>query len=377
MDNLELLKTINRELSAGHPVCRAVIVDSQGSSPRGKGTRMLVLQNGGIAGTIGGGALEAEVVRRAGEVLRSGQYQLLVYEMTGGEATQEGMICGGRVSVIIEPLLPDDAHVRNVYPAAEALTRRGGRGTILTTFGRKAESQARILRLLVVEDGQTMGSAQLLKSVAAELEESFDGLCGGGNSANSLHFGERSPEEYLLCEAIQAKPTVILMGAGHVSQALAAILPGLGFKVIAVDDRPEFANQERFPRARTIVVDGFESALEGLESGPHVYMVIMTRGHSHDQVVLARALGLELAYLGMIGSRRKTATIYNNLIQKGFSNKDMERVHSPIGLDIGAQTPEEIAVSIAAELISVRAGKKTPQGVKGLDAPSMKLKGTV
>ena len=373
MDSLELLTSINAELQAGRPVCRAVIVDSQGSSPRGKGACMAVLQTGGIRGTIGGGALEAEVSQRAMNALETGWHEVLAYEMTGGEQAQAGMICGGRVSVMIDPLLPNDPHARNVYAAAEALARRGGRGGLITTYRPGAGGEARILRLLVVEGGQPVGSNRLFKALAPELEESFDSLCGGGSVGNALHFKEKSPGEYQLCEIIQAKPTVILMGAGHVSQALAALLPGLGFEVVAVDDRPEFANQERFPMARTLVVEGFESAMDGLDSGPHVYVVIMTRGHSHDQKVLAQALDRDLAYLGMIGSRKKTTTIYNNLISQGFSSEAMERVHSPIGLDIGAQTPEEIAVSIAGELISVRAGKNIPKGAKGLDAPSMKL----
>ena len=371
MDNLELLGSINRELNAGRPVCRAVIVDSQGSAPRGKGARMIVLQNGDIKGTIGGGVLEAGVRERALEVLRTGQYQVMPYEMAGGEAVQEGMICGGRVSVLMEPLLPDDAEARNVYAAAEALTRRGGRGMLVTFHRREPSSQAPALRLLAVEGGQPVGSNRLLKSLAEKLGERFDILCGECAADNSLLFEDKSDESCFLWEAIQAKPTVILMGAGHVSQALAVLLPGLGFEVVAVDDRPEFANRERFPMARTLVVDGFDSAMEGLDSGPHVFVIIMTRGHSHDQKVLAQALEKDLGYLGMIGSKRKTTTIFNNLKGLGFSEQRMSRVHSPIGLDIGAQTPEEIAVSIAAELISVRAGKRAEDGRK---APSMKLK---
>ena len=374
MDNIELLKSINSELAAGRPVCRAVIVKSRGSSPRGAGTRMVVLQNGDIKGTIGGGALEAEARERALGLLPNGQHQFFAYDMAGGEAAQEGMICGGKVSVLIDPLHPNDAEVRKVYAAAEALARRGGRGSLISSFGPETAAEAGIRRLLVMEGDQPVGSGRLYKSLAAKLEENFDGICEGAKANNGLYFEEKSPHGFLLCEAIQAKPTVILMGAGHVSQALAALLPGLGFEVVAVDDRPEFANQERFPLARTLVVKGFESAMDGLDSGQHVYVVIMTRGHSHDQKVLAQALGREQAYLGMIGSKKKTATIFNNLKEQGFSSEQMARVHAPIGLDIGAQTPEEIAVSIAGELISVRAGKKNPKGAKGLAAPSLKLK---
>jgi xanthine dehydrogenase accessory factor len=183
---------------------------------------------------------------------------------------------------------------------------------------------------------------------------------------------------YLTCEAAKAKqplavtvedkrffvePTVLpgtvyLFGAGHVSRPVAELASLVDFQTVVIDDRDEFANAERFPRAdRVIVAPSSHQSFEGLEIDRDSYLVIVTRGHLHDKTVLEQALKTDAGYIGMIGSRRKRDLIYQELLTKGFSQKDLGRVHAPIGLAIGAETPEEIAVSIVAELIQVRAGR--------------------
>ena len=162
---------------------------------------------------------------------------------------------------------------------------------------------------------------------------------------------------YLL-EPICVPDTVVLFGAGHVSQAVAALTRVVGFRTIVRDDRAEFANRQRFPTADAVeVIPSFDEALTGLDIDADAYLVIVTRGHSHDGTVLALSLASNAGYIGMIGSRRKRDTIYRNMRARGFTPRDLERVHSPIGLSIGADTPEEIAVSIVAELIKIRAHK--------------------
>jgi xanthine dehydrogenase accessory factor len=175
-------------------------------------------------------------------------------------------------------------------------------------------------------------------------------------------FAGRQPDivewqgESFLVEPLGREGCVVIFGAGHVSQALAPLARGVGFRTVVCDDREEFANRDRFPSAdEVLVLDSFEDPLNGVEIGEESYLVIVTRGHAHDQTVLGRALATTAGYIGMIGSRRKRDAIYGALMEEGFTRADLERVCSPIGLDIGAETPEEIAVSIVAELIQARA----------------------
>ena len=151
-----------------------------------------------------------------------------------------------------------------------------------------------------------------------------------------------------------ANPLVIF-GAGHVSRPTAQVAALVGFRVTVLDDRPEFANAERFPQAQTRVLASYTDCFAGLPSGPETFVVILTRGHVHDAEVLAQALRTRAGYIGMIGSRRKRDAVYARLLGQGFGPADLDRVHCPVGLDIGAETPEEIAVSVNAELIACRA----------------------
>jgi xanthine dehydrogenase accessory factor len=167
--------------------------------------------------------------------------------------------------------------------------------------------------------------------------------------------GPDFPEYYL--EPILGRPTVYLFGGGHISLFLARIVAMIGFRLVVADDRVDFANAERFPDADDLWVKDFRGIVDKGLLGPDAYVVIVTRGHLYDKEVLYQVLQEETAYVGMIGSRRKRDMIYRNLAREGISQAQLSSVHSPIGLDIGANTPEEIAVSIAAELISVRAAR--------------------
>jgi xanthine dehydrogenase accessory factor len=162
----------------------------------------------------------------------------------------------------------------------------------------------------------------------------------------------------LLLEPVRSDPTVFVFGGGHISICLASLVPTVGFRLVVIDDRPSFANKDRFPQADEVVVDRFEGLLEKLRINKDDYLVIVTRGHIHDLVVLEQALQTDANYIGMIGSQRKTSLVYKELSKRGVPRNRLRRVYAPIGLEIGAETPEEIAVSILAELIQVRAGKR-------------------
>jgi xanthine dehydrogenase accessory factor len=157
-------------------------------------------------------------------------------------------------------------------------------------------------------------------------------------------------------EVIESKPVFIVVGAGHIGRSLAKLADFLDFHVVVIDDREDFANEERLPEADQVICGDYEEALDGLRIDANTAIVMVTRGHKQDELALRHAVGRGAGYVGMIGSKRRTATVLQHLRDEGFDPADLERVRTPIGLDIGAETPEEIAISIVAEVILLRRG---------------------
>ena len=183
-----------------------------------------------------------------------------------------------------------------------------------------------------------------------------------GKKASAAIFTEEYGDSRFLVEQIRPMRTVLIFGAGHVSQQVAPLCEKMGFRVVVLDDRAEYANRSRFTAETEIrVLDSFDD-WAGLPIDAGCYIVILTRGHIHDKTVLGLALRTSAGYIGMIGSRRKRDKIYQALREEGFTQQDINRVYSPIGLDIGAETPEELAVSIVGELIQVRAAEQKIRG---------------
>lgn len=268
-------------LEAGESFVQATILKSSGSVPRRAGASMLCLKNGSIRGTVGGGALEAGIIRAAPGVFESKQKCIIDMVLDGNDAVATGMICGGSASVQLEYIDADD-----------------------------------------------LGNLARFKQQQSEL---FYGTGG----------------------------TAYIFGAGHCGEKLVPVLHSIGFSVVIIDDREEFANTMRFPEADEVLVPKtLDLPFADIVMGEHSYIIIVTRGHAHDELVLRQALNTNAGYIGMIGSKAKRNSIYSNLLKDGYTQADLDRVYSPIGISIGAETPEEIAISIAAELIKVRVNRQ-------------------
>ena len=307
------------------------ILDTVGSSPRHEGASMLVRGDGSITGTVGGGSLEAWAITQALGVLHTGLASVEEFELTAENAAGLGMVCGGHGRVVIEPLGPSSQTVREVLTGLVTMIEEGGRGWLVTSVTGSGEEGWSVTRELVHATGLAGSPAQRPEGVAES----------GG---------------LVYAEPVGFQGTAYVFGAGHCGEKLVPMLALAGFSTVILDDRAEFANRDRFPSADGIVVlDSFDQGLDALPIGEDSYVVIVTRGHLHDRSVLVQALRTAAAYVGMIGSRRKIATIYEALRDEGFSEEDLSRVHAPIGLAIGAETPGEIAVSIAAEMVQERA----------------------
>jgi len=256
----DIYEEIVRLKNQGEICALASIVRVKGSTPRPEGSKMLVRSDGSILGSIGGGCLEASVWEAAKEVIRQETPKVLDFDLTGREDTPEGLICGGILQVLVEPILP--------------------------------------------------------------------------------------------------QPVVYILGAGHIGFAVSKLATILGFQVVVIDERPAYANKERFPDAEQIYVEDPTSMISKLNINQASYLVIACRGHLEDQEALAESLKTPAGYIGMLGSRKKVKTVFANLIEQGVPEESLQKVHAPIGIPIATDTPEEIAISIVAEMVDVRRQNK-------------------
>lgn len=216
-------------------------------------------------------------------------------------------------------------------------------------------------RLLIERDGTRvggLGDARLDDMVAAFAPEAFERhltqtLYVGSEGLTDRRVGEGTA---VYIEVVEAKPVFLIVGAGHIGRSLAKLADFLDFHVVILDDREEFASSERVPEADEVICDDFEEALRRYPIGSSTHITLVTRGHKQDEVSLRTCIGRGAAYLGMIGSRRRTGAVLQHLREEGFDPNDLANVRTPIGVDIGAETPEEIAISIMAEVVMLRRG---------------------
>ena len=266
---MDIFEEILRMRRAGQRGALATIVHTNGSIPSYESSRMLVRDDGSIAGTIGGGCVEAEVWAAAKEVIDAEQPRKMTFNLNHDADYDAGLICGGTLEVFVEPILP--------------------------------------------------------------------------------------------------QPTLYIFGGGHISLAVSRIASEAGFAIVVIDDRESFANLERFPMASEIHTT-YADSFEKIHPNSSSYLLIVTRGHKDDMRVLAWAVNTDARYIGMIGSKRKVLSVYKALEREGFAPEKFENVHAPVGIDIGALSPEEIAVSIVAELIAIRRNAKNSPH-KSIQAP--------
>lgn len=343
--NLALVKEIVDDLEANQPIVRAVIIESSGSTPRGAGTTMLVRPDGSTSGTVGGGPVEAAAREAAIKALSLEKGRELDFNLTGQDAAQQGMLCGGRVKLLIDYRTPSSDNLALFREMADALVQR----------------QSPLLLTELDPAGQ-VGNRGLFAGPEDDRAVNFwgsdpkPGLQTGASAPYMIEAGERRA----LAEPLAPAAMLYLIGAGHVAQATAHMAALVDFNVIVLDDRAEFADRDHFPLAQEVrLIPDYHHGLPS-PLGPDDYVLVATRGHLHDQEALAMALAAGPGYLGMIGSKRKREAIYANLRAAGVDQASLDRVYCPVGLTIGAETPREIAVSIIGQLIAHRAGALGP-----------------
>ena len=337
----DVLDSLIAATTAGRPCIFTALVETRGSTPQKAGATMLVFPDGSQVGTLGGGCVEAEVKRRAIERLTSGGPELMTFQLDSDYGWDDGLICGGRMKMLVDPLRPgeDVAYYQRHHERLAA----GLGGTEAIVLEELADCPAGA-RLLLDPAGSIIASRPAVEAPAALIE-------------NLKPLSSR-PRPYV-AGAISYLTTLprcrlIIIGAGHVGQKTADLAADVDFNVWVIDDREEYCSAERFPKAQKRIAGPIGRELKALEMTPDDFAVIVTRGHGHDEEALYRLINKPFRYLGMIGSRRKIRMIFDDLRKEGVSPSALERVHAPLGFDIGSQTVPEIAISIVSQLIAVR-----------------------
>lgn len=339
--SVQILREAWERLSLGERLALATIVATRGSTPQKVGARILVHSDSGSLGTLGGGAVEAEAVREA--ALRLGRGDAVLREYTLATGTDEwGLACGGTMVVFIEPLEERAlGWLRAVMDAAS-----GGEPVAVVTLLEGAQAGT---RLLVREQG-TSGSPRdaALESQAVEV----------GRRVLAQERPELAAIEgtRVYAESFAPAPALVIVGAGHVGKALATLGKFLELRVIVIDDRPEYATATRFPEADEVIAAPVGQALERVRVTPRTAVVVAMRNHDLDHEATAAALRTPARYVGLIGSRRKAILVTERLLAAGMPAERVRSLRSPIGLDIGATTPPEIALAILGEWLMLRQG---------------------
>ncbi len=337
---LQIYRKLIEISERGERCALATLVSTSGSSPQNTGAKLIVMPDGRLIGTIGGGCMEAEARRIALDCLRKETHSLFELRLDDDFGWDDGLICGGRVQIFIEP------HPElNVEAHQAALAAAGRREKVALCMTVKAAD---------ANEG-TVGRAWLASGEADS--SAINALVAEALDAGREKRVDMEDGSSVYVEPILPRPTAIIAGAGHIGQALSQVLALCGFEVVIVDDRPSFANSERLPFADRVEVVEIPSFLEDFPIDDSTYIAIVTRGHRHDAHVLRACIHSNAKYLGMIGSKRKIHVIFEEMLRDGLATaEELRRVRSPMGLTLNDREVGEIAVSIAAEMIAVRNG---------------------
>lgn len=321
---------------------------------------MLVRRDGRIFGTIGGGCGEAEVVREALSALDAMSSTTYIVNMTNDMAEEDGMVCGGIMEVFIDILkvgIDEDKKLMQAYITSLLNNEYPVLVSVVDSseVGGLSQGNKRFVTLSAKETGD-LGSPEinrlaleLINQVRSENKPLLT-PCNTGSSIKDI------PRVRLFIDPAPLKLKLLILGAGHISLPLSMMAKILGYHVTVVDDRPFFASKSRFSTADSVICDDFVQAIRQIDIDLNTCVVIVTRGHRHDKLCLKEILKYPNMYTGMIGSRRRVKSLLSELEEQGVPQEYLQKVHSPIGLNINAETPEEIAVSILGELINVHRG---------------------
>ena len=347
------------------------VVETKGSTPQKPGSKLLILPDLRNVGTLGGGCVEAEARRQAIGLMQGGNPRLLDFQLDSDYGWDDGLICGGNMKIFID--LPQTEEESLILTRLQELSEAKV-PLVSTTVVKSEMDHIRVgAKMLFPANGEKVGSlgdAALEAALQDELTEVLEKDAPGvfrwqvedSSDGTPINRGNRDRDGegavWVFMDAVQPRPTLLIAGAGHVGQALCHLGKWLGFNVAIVDDRADFASEERLPEADEIIIGDIAEELRKYPVDHLTYAVVVTRGHQHDEEALHSVIESNARYVGLIGSRRKIKLIYDDLRDMGIPEERLAQVYAPIGLDINSKTVPEIAVSIAAQLIQVRNSTK-------------------
>lgn len=330
----------------------ATVTGTRGSTPQKPGSSALFNKKGLLTGTVGGGVVEKRVDLLAMEAIRTKKSGHFKFNLANDISNKEEAICGGQINVLI------DANLNN-YPGVFKQLRdsieKKVPGVLITMVTRFSEETVLINRYWMSKTFKPPIPEEFMERIEPEVSNILS--IGDPYDYRELELAipEKEPSSQFFLEPVFPPVHLIIAGAGHIGRALSHLAGRLDFEVTVIDDRAEFANSENIPEADHIIVNDIGEELKGLKKDSNTYLVIVTRGHKDDASALKPCIGSTLAYVGMIGSKSKIASMRNDFINNGWASAEQwNTIHTPVGIDIKSRTVEEIAISIAAQLILVR-----------------------
>ena len=348
----EVFEEATNQLNEKHPLVIATVVRTKGSTPQKPGAKLLVRNDGSGVGTLGGGCVEGDIWYAAKQLMKNrGSAETIGYELNEEIAAQDGLVCGGTMFFLVDPIYEKGQEALFLDEINSAYL--GGEPVALASLVKTTPDIDSKLggKLLIRSDGSVEGTLGADNLNSEAIKYGIELMAYG----NSKYVRSETGAEYFV-EGYTTPPRIILCGGGHVSRAIYTFAVNLGFNLTVIDDREEFANKTRFPLANVVVAESSAEGFRSIEINKNTFIVIATRGHRYDHVSLKAALNTSASYIGLLGSKRKTILIYEELLSKGVSIDRIKDVRAPIGLDINARTPEEIAISIMAEILMIRNG---------------------
>ena len=348
----EVFEEATNQLNEKHPLVIATVVRTKGSTPQKPGAKLLVRNDGSGVGTLGGGCVEGDIWYAAKQLMKNrGSAETIGYELNEEIAAQDGLVCGGTMFFLVDPIYEKGQEALFLDEINSAYL--GGEPVALASLVKTTQDIDSKLggKLLIRSDGSVEGTLGADNLNSEAIKYGIELMAYG----NSKYVRSETGAEYFV-EGYTTPPRIILCGGGHVSRAIYTFAVNLGFNLTVIDDREEFANKTRFPLANVVVAESSAEGFRSIEINKNTFIVIATRGHRYDHVSLEAALNTSASYIGLLGSKRKTILIYEELLSKGVSIDRIKDVRAPIGLDINARTPEEIAISIMAEILMIRNG---------------------
>ncbi len=344
----EIYQKIPELIEEGEIAAYCTVVETKGSTPQKPGSKLLILPNLRNVGTLGGGCVEAEARRQAIGLMQGGFPRLLEFRLDSDYGWDDGLICGGNMKILID--LPKTQAEAFMFTRLQALNAE----KVPIVFATVVESEIEAIQVgaktIFANNQEQIGSLGD-PELEADIEEQLTEVLAE-NSPGVFRWKDGAASVFL--DPMQPRPTLLIAGAGHVGQALCHLGSWLDFDLVIVDDRVDFASEERLPEAKEIIVGDIAEELRKYPIDHLTYVVIVTRGHQHDEEALHSVVESNARYIGLIGSRRKIKLIFDDLLEFGISEENLARVYAPVGLDINSKTVPEIAVSIAAQLIQMR-----------------------